>query len=318
MNDSHAAQSKQPHDKTLEARAAAGLLKAMQLIRQHSPTPALQEALNQIAGAYYTLDTADLPRSPEAALVAELREAASTDSLTGLLNRAGFDNAVKAQAVPPGREVVMLYLDLDRFKAVNDRYGHAAGDQVLQEVARRLRSVVRPGDLVCRHGGDEFIVAMQVTEGRDMRELAARLSDRIEAPIELDTGQRVAVGVSIGVQHVQPGRGLGISEAIRAADQQMFAAKERRHAGHHAWEELEQDPEVAPDIAELSTFLRSNGGAMPEHLGSMVEVGDRLSKVLAQVEKRGLPLTSSQVMGFLRGEPVTPSMDRRATPSFER
>ncbi|GIE94836.1 hypothetical protein Ari01nite_23010 [Paractinoplanes rishiriensis] len=142
------------------------------------------------------------------------------DALTGLPNRAAF-HEVGNELVEQHGTVVVLLLDLDGFKPVNDRLGHAAGDEVLVEVARRLSAAVRPGDLVTRLGGDEFamVLAEPATEeaGHDVAERVLRsLSEPMRA-----LGEPVRVGGSIGLAI----GGGELGELLRQADIAMYAAK---------------------------------------------------------------------------------------------
>lgn len=110
-----------------------------------------------------------------------LARLAERDPLTGLLKRAGFEQRVQAQrALAEGAELALLYIDLDPFKAINDSLGHAAGDQVLQGVARRLRRAVRATDLVCRLGGDEFAILLT---GTCDRVFARKVGDKVLAAV---------------------------------------------------------------------------------------------------------------------------------------
>ena len=147
-----------------------------------------------------------------------LRWEASHDSLTGVLNRAGFEEVVD-QRIDGG---AMLYLDLDDFKPVNDSIGHAAGDEVLREVARRIQAAVRGDDHVGRIGGDEFAVICPGLDRAGARHVARRLLESIEEPIVLGIGT-VSIGVSIGV--AMSGRGMGCQELLGRADEALYQAK---------------------------------------------------------------------------------------------
>lgn len=152
------------------------------------------------------------------------------DSLTGLANRTSFlDRLGHAQAQRRGAEqaVAVLYVDIDDFKLVNDRHGHAAGDQVLVEVARRLGAAVRGGDTVARLGGDEFAVLLESASGR--REAAAaaeRVLRALSVPVDVH-GAPVPAGASVGLA-VDDAGGRSAEELLRRADIAMYRAK---HAG---------------------------------------------------------------------------------------
>ncbi|MGH9043069.1 MAG: putative bifunctional diguanylate cyclase/phosphodiesterase [Acidimicrobiia bacterium] len=157
----------------------------------------------------------------------ELREAAVHDALTGLPNRKllvdRLDQAL-ARQIRGGRSVALLFLDLDRFKLLNDSRGHAIGDQVLVTVAERLRQVVRPADTVARFGGDEFVVVCEDVDGvADATGLAERIAAALEVPFSLDGGE-VFLSVSVGVSMAGPGSSA--EELLRDADAAMYRAKE--------------------------------------------------------------------------------------------
>ncbi len=161
-------------------------------------------------------------------LAAELRHLAFHDSLTGLPNRALFTDRVEsalARARRRGGEVVILLIDLDDFKPVNDRLGHASGDELLREVGRRLQRCVREADTSARLGGDEFALLLEepVTDG--FVNVARRVVRAMQAPCNLD-GQQVVVRASVGVA-VDRGGAHESGELLREADVAMYAAKQR-------------------------------------------------------------------------------------------
>ncbi|GAA3809578.1 putative bifunctional diguanylate cyclase/phosphodiesterase [Nocardioides panacisoli] len=151
------------------------------------------------------------------------------DDLTGLANRIlardrlGVALSQSARAAEP---MAVLYLDIDRFKSINDRYGHEGGDTVLREVARRLGPVVRPHDTVARIGGDEFLVLCPAIGAPDRaQQIADRVLGAMGEPILVD-GEPVQVSVSVGVT-VTDGRDTDAQELMRRADGAMYTAKER-------------------------------------------------------------------------------------------
>jgi diguanylate cyclase (GGDEF)-like protein len=162
-----------------------------------------------------------------------LAHQAAHDALTGLANRRTLIDHLETR---PNAGTVLLYVDLDRFKEVNDRYGHAAGDAVLVEVAARLQREVRTGDLVARLGGDEFAVLCRRLEPDMAAQLADRLALAVERPTEW-AGELLSVSASIGMatgEQCDSGDDL-----INTADNAMFVAKRR---GRPAMPALEPGP----------------------------------------------------------------------------
>jgi diguanylate cyclase (GGDEF)-like protein/PAS domain S-box-containing protein len=158
----------------------------------------------------------------------ELHHIAYHDSLTDLANRNCFNErlevAVERTRLDDSQRFAVMFLDLDRFKVVNDSLGHIAGNLLLREVARRLSDSVRPGDLVARLGGDEFAVLLeQVHEAEDAMALAERLLEAVSAPITIN-GTEVLPGASIGITLSDLGYRTA-DEVLRDADLAMYAAK---------------------------------------------------------------------------------------------
>ena len=152
---------------------------------------------------------------------------AESDPLTGAANRSRLEQAVVeaiARAERSGQPFGVLFADLDQFKALNDRLGHAAGDRALQEVARRIREHVRTTDVVARVGGDEFAVVLEGVKSREMaQEVAAKLMRAIVDPIAA-LPSAPQLGVSIGVA-MWPDDGGCISDLLQSADRAMYRVK---------------------------------------------------------------------------------------------
>jgi diguanylate cyclase (GGDEF)-like protein len=154
---------------------------------------------------------------------ARLREQASFDPLTGLLNRRSFESEIDRSAATCSGAHAMLFCDLDRFKAVNDSAGHAAGDKMLTEIAAILRESVRGDDLVARPGGDEFCLFLPGCAPDTARRIANRLLERVEGHRMTWHGDDYGVGVSIGVALGDGAPDSGV--LMRVADAAAYAAK---------------------------------------------------------------------------------------------
>jgi diguanylate cyclase (GGDEF)-like protein/PAS domain S-box-containing protein len=159
---------------------------------------------------------------------AQLEHQATHDPLTGLTNRPLFQELGEqalARSDRHGTTVAVLFLDLDRFKPVNDSFGHTVGDELLVQIAARLRASVRRGDAVARFGGDEFVVLCEHPAGqREMGELADRLIHALSEPVPV-VGATAEVGASVGIAIGGGGR-VTIDTLIRDADAALYQAKE--------------------------------------------------------------------------------------------
>ncbi len=146
--------------------------------------------------------------------------AAAHDPLTGLLNRRGFEEWIESRPQLAG---TLLYLDIDGFKAINDRGGHAAGDTALQSVARILRRVTRRDDCCARIGGDEFVVALFGTEDTAIRDVVERIASAVEDLRPLGEADETRIGVSTGIARLDAG--IAFDAALRQADAGLYAQK---------------------------------------------------------------------------------------------
>ena len=172
--------------------------------------------------------TFSLQRSHDEFTQAEQRihKLALFDSLTGLPNRQHFDGALERilRTDSARNKTAVIMFDLDRFKPINDRYGHGVGDKVLAGIGRRLDNALKPGEIAARLGGDEFVVAVPIQCDDDEASLAAeRIIKVIAASIETG-GLRLSVGASAGIA-IYPDHGTHADELMRKADVALYRAK---------------------------------------------------------------------------------------------
>ena len=190
--------------------------------RDGSHDPRLADALAGVADqAGIALERAEL--------LEQVRHQALHDPLTDLPNaslvRDRAERGLASLSRHPGRRTGLLFVDLDRFKSVNDQHGHAAGDAVLREVAHRLAGSVRAGDTVGRLGGDEFVVLLPDLSGPgNAYAVAGKVLERLRTPIEVG-GQPTIVTASVGVA-VAPDDGMDYEALLARADASMYRAKE--------------------------------------------------------------------------------------------
>jgi diguanylate cyclase (GGDEF)-like protein/PAS domain S-box-containing protein len=185
--------------------------------------------------------------SPEREAEEQLRRQAMHDSLTGLANRAFFNERLAHAASirkEPGEQTALLFLDLDNFKSLNDRFGHPLGDRVLAVVGERLRTLIRAGDTAARLGGDEFALLLEVvSEPAEVARVAERVLAAIAAPIEIE-GHRFVPEGSIGIA-----LGHDAHDLLKQADAAMYRAKSQVGLGYAFF-----DPDL--DHAALVRFRR--------------------------------------------------------------
>jgi diguanylate cyclase (GGDEF)-like protein/PAS domain S-box-containing protein len=210
------------------------------------------------------LDVSDRKR-----MESELERLALYDALTGLPNRALFTDRLSHVLARRGRETstAVYFLDLDRFKRINDSLGHAAGDEVLREVAQRLLGVMRPEDTVARFGGDEFTVLCESVGG--VLE-AVSIADRLQRPLRNRLnigGAELRLSASIGVALVEPGEEGGAEHLTEDADAAMYRAKERGGARTELFDsamrdnavralKIEQELQQALEQGDLRLYLQ--------------------------------------------------------------
>ncbi len=218
------------------------------LPKQHLNAPLLRRVLHNALAREQRLN----------ALIAEreaLAQAVYVDPLTGLPNRSAVMHRLVrcyGEAEKRGRPGAVLYLDLNKFKPVNDTYGHAAGDAVLREVANRIIKQLRRSDMVGRLGGDEFLVVLADDPARHCRDAAEALAGRLLRSLKLpyrvplpNSPARTVVRLSASIGGAMfPDNGADADAVIRAADLAMYAAKRNRHQ-HLVWHADIEPGEVA-------------------------------------------------------------------------
>lgn len=166
----------------------------------------------------------------------QLEQLAMHDVLTSLPNRALLGDRLEQALLAAGRDtqpMALLLIDLDNFKDVNDTFGHPAGDSLLQDVAKRLRSVVRQSDTIARLGGDEFAVVLPGASSEAAQQVAGLLIESVTRPFIVE-GQTIEIGLSIGVA-LYPDHGPNAAALMRQADVAMYAAK-REQVGMSVYE----------------------------------------------------------------------------------
>ena len=166
----------------------------------------------------------------------QLRHLALHDPLTSLPNRALLTDRLQralGMAARRGTSVAVLFVDLDRFKVVNDTFGHQAGDSILLSVAGRLVSVLRPGDTVARYGGDEFIVVCEESTVEEAAKIAVRINAVLSEPFSVH-GDPITVTASIGA--AMSGPGGDVDALLRDADVAMYSAKDKGRARFEAFD----------------------------------------------------------------------------------
>ena len=163
----------------------------------------------------------------------ELADMAAHDFLTGLPNRALLNDRLSlamAQAPRKNKKLAVLVMDLDHFKRINDEYGHLTGDKLLQNVARRLRGVIRKGDTAARLGGDEFVLLLpDLNEVEEAMEVARRTLDAVAEPIVLDDivlHVTISIGVAVCSANDRDGEAL-----LKKADAAMYGVKNASRNG---------------------------------------------------------------------------------------
>jgi diguanylate cyclase (GGDEF)-like protein len=223
---------------------------------------------------------------------ASLKRQSETDPLTGLANRRHFQAAIKKLGGQDGLAASVFLIDVDHFKRINDSYGHAVGDSVLIEIARRLREAVRDDDLIVRWGGEEFLIVANTREGMYAPQLAQRLLDLIGGAPVTHEDRSVVVTASIGfVSLPVPPHGVHLSweRAIDLVDTVMYLAK--AHGRNKAYGVERLDAEDAITAAQLTARLESawsEGRVGLQVLSGPGREADALMAVAGDLTPRGV------------------------------
>ncbi len=191
-------------------------------------------------------------------------EQAFTDTLTGLKNRRAIDHVI-ARALERDSQFALMQLDLDFFKRVNDTLGHAAGDHVLQTVARIMVDETRSEDTVARLGGDEFVIVLpDVRDVAALRRIGARMIKRLEVPIPFE-GSDCCISASIGTVFFEPGSGADMRRLLDDVDVALYASK-RAGRGRQTFynkelrHKLHLPVHAGPDDDQASVIERPSSG----------------------------------------------------------
>nr|WP_280528907.1 GGDEF domain-containing phosphodiesterase [Aureimonas jatrophae] len=198
----------------------------------------------------FTKITRDMTAQRETEL--QLAHQAGHDALTGLFNRSKFLEHLEEEAPQLfyGAQLAVHYIDLDRFKPVNDSFGHAVGDQVLRTIGQRLKAVVPPRSIVARLGGDEFAVLQFGSPSVDeATELSNRITETLREPISVRNAI-VVVGASVGVAHA-PTHGCEAAELLRNADLALYAAKQNGRGRHEIFDDSMNAQALSRGVMEL-------------------------------------------------------------------
>jgi len=212
-----------------------------------------------------------------AGLVADQRRLAITDVLTGLRTRRFFSSQLPmeiARARRVGTSLAVLIVDVDRFKSINDRYGHPAGDRVLIEVARRLRESVRQADFLARYGGEEFALVVPGANPQELASIGERLRMQVaSSPIQVSPDTWIEVTVSVGTAGY-PRHGKTPAELITTADRALYAAKSQGR----------DRVVVGETITAASLVSRSEDGSPADLLAYLQRAADEVDGWLSTCE----------------------------------
>ncbi|PLA74812.1 hypothetical protein CYQ88_04275 [Hydrogenovibrio sp. SC-1] len=204
---------------------------------------------DQLAQSFYVANFSDLTERKQHQQ--QLDRLAFYDILTGLPNRSMLNNFIEEKLTSPkaSEKIAVCFLDLDKFKDVNDNYGHPEGDRILREASQRILSRIREGDMACRVGGDEFVVVLtRIQVAEDAKVVAQDLLEVLSNPFKTKQAQHrlsVSIGISFSAEH-----GKTVSDLMRRADAAMYKAK---NLGRNGFQVFESEDEQ--QLSEANTVL---------------------------------------------------------------
>lgn len=213
--------------------------------------------------------TRDLTK--QRAIEQRLTQQAMHDSLTGLFNRAAFLDRLEEELpqIVYGSTVAVFYVDLDRFKPVNQLFGHLAGDEVLREVASRLKAIVGANGMAARLGGDEFVVLRVGTlNPRTVLEFAQVIVDRLAEPFSVSNAA-ITIGASVGVAHA-PMQATEAMTLLRNADLALKEAKQNGRGQFHVFDPCLEEQELSRSVIELKLRHAMKANAFELHYQPVV------------------------------------------------
>lgn len=263
-------------------------------------------------------------------LRAKAADKIAVDEVTGIPNRIGLNRMLRealGRAQRRGAQLGVGYLDVDDFKPLNDAHGHAAGDQLLRELARRLREQMRGDDVLARVSGDEFVVVLQASDAAhfdsELQSAVARLHRAVATPFALDDGQQVRLQLTMGVA-LYPRDARDADALLRLADAAMVQLK-RRKDDRTSWWQLGVSRTVAPEIdapldaygEEAARRLADIAPMLPQVIGQFIEELDAslardpsssaILDALSPEDRAGLRRRQAAYLGRL----VSPALARR-------
>jgi diguanylate cyclase len=268
--------------------------------RAEAVASAIEDVLSANEKLRHRLEEAEHKIEQQAEEIRIQHSEARTDSLTKLPNRRAFDAALEAaleKRRADAEPFSLLLLDIDRFKRLNDGYGHLAGDEVLRAIGRMLPNNVKKCDLACRFGGEEFVVLMSGARLPEAQTAAERIRRAIESLLLKHDGQTLRVTASVGIAE---GRGAdGTLDILRRADECVYASKRAgRNCSHwHDGEKcflIDLHEDGPRQTGAFRTKFLASGSNFVAHLPGRAAFSSELQRRLAESSRTGQPLAVVQ------------------------